>query len=30
MEGYDICQQIKNRIKVLVEKLKLSKVPERP
>jgi len=29
MNRYDICQQIKNRIEVSVEKLKLSKVSEK-
>ena len=29
VEGYDICQRIKNRMEGLAEKLKLSKVPER-
>ena len=26
----DMCQRIKNRIEILVGKLKLSKVPEKP
>ena len=30
VEGCDICQRMKNRIEVPVEKLKLSKVPEKP
>ena len=29
MEGYDMCQRIKNRMEVLVGKLKLSEVPEK-
>ena len=30
VEGYDICQRIKNRTRVLVGKLKLSEVLEKP
>ena len=30
IEGYNICQQIKNRTEVLVEKLKLSKISKKP
>ena len=30
VEGCDLCQRIKNRMKELVEKLKLNKVPEKP
>ena len=30
VEGSDMCQRIKNRVGVLAEKLKLSKVPEKP
>ena len=30
VEGYDICQRIKNKIKIPVGNLKLSKVPEKP
>ena len=30
IEGYDICQRIKNKIKIPVGNLKLSKVPEKP
>ena len=30
MESCNICQQMKNRIKVPMEKLRLSKVPEKP
>ena len=30
IEGYNICQRMKNRMEVPVEKLKLSKVPEKP
>jgi len=29
MEGYDMCQRMKNRMEVLVRKLKLSKVLEK-
>ena len=29
VEGYNMCQKIKNRIEVLIEKLKLSEVPEK-
>ncbi len=29
MEGYDMCQRIKNRIEILMGKLKLSKVLEK-
>ncbi len=29
VEGYDICQRMKNRMEALAEKLKLSEVPER-
>ena len=29
MEGYDLCQRIKNRMEELAGKLKLSKVPEK-
>ena len=29
MEECDLCQRIKNRMKELIEKLKLSKVPEK-
>jgi len=29
MEGCNMCQQMKNRMEVLVKKLKLSKVPEK-
>ena len=30
IEGYNICQRMKNRIEMSVGKLKLSKVPEKP
>jgi len=30
IEGCDMCQRIKNRTEIPVEKLKLSKVPEKP
>ena len=30
IEECDICQRMKNRIEVLVEKLKLSEIPEKP
>ena len=30
MEGYDMCQKMKNRIEALAEKLKLSETPEKP
>jgi len=30
VEECDMCQRMKNKIKVLVEKLKLSKIPEKP
>jgi len=30
IDMYDICQKMKNRMEVLVEKLKLSKIPEKP
>jgi len=30
LNRYDLCQRMKNRIEVLTEKLKLSKVPEKP
>ena len=30
VEGCDLCQRIKNRIKELARKLKLSKIPEKP
>ena len=29
MEGCDLCQRMKNKMEELVEKLKLSKVPEK-
>ena len=29
VEGYDICQRMKNRTEEVIEKLKLSKVPEK-
>ena len=29
VEGYDICQRMKNRMEALAGKLKLSEVPER-
>ena len=29
IEGCDICQRIKNRTKIPVEKLKLSEIPEK-
>ena len=29
VEEYDMCQRIKNRIEILIEKLKLSEVPEK-
>ena len=30
VEGCDLCQRIKNRMKELARKLKLSKIPEKP
>jgi len=30
VEGYDMCQRMKNRIEVMIGKLKLSEVPEKP
>ena len=30
VEGYDLCQKMKNRTEEVVGKLKLSKVPEKP
>jgi len=30
VEGCDLCQRMKNRIEELVEKLKLSEIPEKP
>ena len=30
VEGCDLCQRMKNRIEGMVEKLKLSEVPEKP
>jgi len=30
IEGCNMCQRMKNRTEVLVEKLKLNKVPEKP
>ena len=30
VEGYDICQRMKNRTEIPVGKLKLSKVSEKP
>ena len=30
IEGYNICQRMKNRTKEIIGKLKLSKVPEKP
>jgi len=30
VEGYDICQRMKNRMEILARKLKLSKVSEKP
>jgi len=30
VEGYDLCQKMKNRMEEMAEKLKLSKVPEKP
>ena len=30
VDGYNIYQRMKNRIKTLTEKLKLSKIPEKP
>ena len=30
VEGYDLCQRMKNRTEKLAGKLKLSKVPEKP
>ena len=30
MEGYNMCQRIKNKTEILVGKLKLSEVPEKP
>jgi len=30
VEGYNMCQRIKNRTEILVGKLKLSEVPEKP
>jgi len=30
VEGYDICQRMKNKIEELAEKLKLSEVLEKP
>ena len=30
MEEYDMCQRMKNRMEILTEKLKLSKVLEKP
>jgi len=30
VEGYDICQRMKNKMEILAEKLRLSKVPEKP
>ena len=29
MEGCDMCQRMKNRTEVIIEKLKLSEVPEK-
>ena len=30
VEGYDMCQRMKNRMEVMIEKLKLSEVLEKP
>ena len=30
MKGYDMCQKMKNRIEVTIEKLNLSEVLEKP
>ena len=30
IDMYDMCQRMKNKIEVLVKKLKLSKVPKKP
>ena len=30
VEGYDMCQRMKNRMEVMIGKLKLSEVPEKP
>ena len=30
IDGCDMCQRIKNQIEILVGKLKLSKIPEKP
>jgi len=30
VKGCDMCQRMKNRMEKVVEKLKLSKVPEKP
>ena len=30
MEGYNMCQRMKNRTEILAEKLKLSEIPEKP
>ena len=30
VEGYDLCQRMKNRTEKMVGKLKLSEVPEKP
>jgi len=30
VEGYDMCQRMKNRIEEVAGKLKLSEIPEKP
>jgi len=30
VEGYDMCQRMKNRIEEVARKLKLSEIPEKP